>query len=210
MDVLPVWLQWAVSLATVLSSIGVFVALLQLKVSGDQANKQLQLSERQFNLINQGFLQTTFNSDFFTINNMVAQQEDLANPETLLMYIFPVVTLQNVGNLPVFYFFEYFKVIVNGAECYHTPPEIFDGTDNMLFPKQSLPLMLGRVFFNEAHSGLTFQQVQELNFTCRIKISYKDFNDDSSPRKVIDHEMLLSGVFFIYTKNHANNKPTAT
>jgi hypothetical protein len=193
MDVLPVWLQWAVSLATVLSSIGVIVALIQLKISGTQFKEQLKLTERQFKLTNQGYIQCTVNHEFYMSNGMAATQEDAINPATLFNSIFPVASLENVGNLPVLFFVAYFKVSFDGTEVYHTPEEILTRTENILYPKQNMPFLLGQFFFDEQHSNLSLEQVQALKITYNILVNYNDYNDKT--QKTVNRELELSGVY---------------
>ncbi len=195
MDALPVWLQWAVSLATVLSSIGVIVALIQLKISGTQFKQQLKLTERQFKLTNQGYIQCVINQDFYTANNEPATQQDIMNPATLYWFLFPVAQLENVGNLPVQFFIDHFKVFFNGTEVYHTPDEVLKQTENIIYPKQNLPFMLGRIFFSDQQATLTLQQIQDLKITCEILVTYNDYNDKT--KKTVNRKLELSGVFLI-------------
>jgi hypothetical protein len=116
MEALPVGMQWVVSFASVLSSIGVIVALIQLKISGDQFKQQLQITQRQFKLTNQGYIQCPINHDFFTDKNQVATLQEFSDPTTLYSYIFPVAALENVGNLPVMLSINHFKVFFDGKE----------------------------------------------------------------------------------------------
>jgi len=200
MDVLPVWLQWAVSFATVLSSIGVLVALVQLRISSKQFDRQLKLTERQFKLTNQGYLQCVINQDFYTTKDEPATQQDLMDPATLYWFLFPVAQLENVGNLPIQFFIDHFTVFFNGTEVYHTPDEILKRTENIIYPKQNLPFMLGRIFFSDQQATLTLQQIQDLKITCKILVTYNDYNDTT--KKTVNRELELSGVFLIGKQIH--------
>ncbi len=197
MQVLPIWLQWAVSLATVLSSIGVFIALMQLKISGDQFKQQLKLNESQFKLVNQGFIQISYGGSFYTNKNLPAQEADILDPETIYTYLFPTVTLKNVGILPVLYHFEHFIAFFDGIESYRAPAHLFNVKNNILFSNQELPLMLGQVYFNYEHTNLTFQEIQELKLTFQLKLSYHDYNEKETNKKIIDQQVALSGVLFV-------------
>jgi hypothetical protein len=193
MDVLPVWLQWAVSFATVLSSIGVIVALIQLRISGTQFKEQLKLTERQFKLTNQGYIQCIVNHEFNKNDGTAATPEDAMNPGTLFNSIYPVASLENVGNLPVLFFVAHFKVLFNGTEVYHTSEEILTRTENILYPKQEMPFLLGQFFFDEQHSNFTLQQIQALKITYKILVNYNDYNDKT--QKTVDRELELSGIY---------------
>ncbi|HTH81970.1 MAG TPA: hypothetical protein VL490_03490 [Mucilaginibacter sp.] len=116
MEALPVAMQWAVAFASVLSSVGVIIALVQLKISGDQFKQQLQITQRQFKLTNQGYVQCPVNHDFFTDKNQAATVQDINDPTTLYSYILPAAGLENVGNLPVKFYINYFKVFFDGKE----------------------------------------------------------------------------------------------
>jgi hypothetical protein len=198
MEALPVGMQWVVSFASVLSSIGVIVALIQLKISGDQFKQQLQITQRQFKLTNQGYIQCPINHDFFTDKNQVATLQEFSDPTTLYSYIFPVAALENVGNLPVMLSINHFKVFFDGKEVYHTPELVLQQTENIIYPKQSLQFMLGRVFFSDQMANLTLQQIQDLKLTCKILVTYNDYND--SVKKTIDRELELSGIYLINKK----------
>src|ERR1700688_5016608 len=95
MDTLPAWLQWLVSLATVLSSIGVIIAFVQLRISGnqfheqlkistDQFQTQLKLTQNQFKLINQGFVKLTMMQYFLPKSDDSASIKEIPlDPNTL-------------------------------------------------------------------------------------------------------------------------------
>jgi hypothetical protein len=197
MEALPVAMQWAVAFASVLSSVGVIIALFQLKISGDQFKQQLKITQRQFKLTNQGYVQCPINGDFFTDKIQTATVQDFNDPTTLYNYILPMAGLENVGNLPVRFHINYFKVFFDDNEVYHTP-EVVLQTENIIYPKQSQQFLLGRVFFGAQMPNLTLQQIQDLKLTCKILVTYNDYND--SVKKTIDREMELSGVFLIIKK----------
>src|ERR1700761_91151 len=187
MEALPVAMQWAVAFASVLSSVGVIIALVQLKISGDQFKQQLQITQRQFKLTNQGYVQCPINHDFFTDKNQTATVQDINDPTTLYSYILPAAGLENVGNLPVKFYINYFKVFFDGKEVYHTPDVVLQQTENIIYPKQTQQFLLGRVFFGDQMPNLTLQQIQDLKLTCKILVTYNDYNDNV--KKTIDREM---------------------
>jgi hypothetical protein len=200
MVVLPVWLQWAVSFATVLSSIGVIVALIQLRISSNQFNRQLKLTERQFKLTSQGYIQCIVNNEFYKIDGKPATQEDVLDPVIQYNSIFPIASLENVGNLPVQFFIDHFTVLFNGTEIYHTPGKILTQTENIIYPKQTLPFLLGQYFFNDQHSNLSLQDIQELKITYKILVNYNDYNDKT--QKTVNRELELSGIYMIGKEIH--------
>jgi hypothetical protein len=71
-------------------------------------------------------------------------------------------------------------------------------TENIIYPKQTQQFLLGRIFFGDQMPNLTLQQIQDLKLTCKILVTYNDYNDNV--KKTIDREMELSGVFLIIKK----------
>lgn len=195
MDSLPLWLQWLVSLATILSSIGVIIAFVQLRISGKQFERQLRITKQQFKITNQGYINLALNYNL-SAGDHLATQDELLNPDTMYCSIRPVAVLENVGNLPVYFTVDSFILFCKGQEKYQIP-DVAKQAKNVLYPKQSTNFYLGEVFFNDQHTLIKGSDILDLNITIKLLITYNDYNDKT--RKTIDRDVSMSGSIFINT-----------
>ncbi len=207
-DVLPVWLQWATDLAQMVAAIGVIIAFVQLKASSKQFHQQLQIStnqfqtelkltQDQFKLLNQGFVKMTM-TQYFMINE-IGEDVDPSKPIPLNLksqYIGGKVllTLENVGNLPVRIVFRHFTVYFNNNEHYNTPQPLLDQCSDILHPKTSGDFYLATFPFNQEQTELNLSAIGDLDISYKFLIEYYDYNDIDQRIKTIERETKLSGI----------------
>jgi len=190
MDTLPIWLQWLAAIAGILSSVGVIIAFVQLRISGEQFNKQLKLTEEQFKLSNQGYVKLTLNQGFVS-DEIKSDTPVPLNNQTHYKYSTIEAKLENVGNLPVKLNVISFQVFFNKVEAYSAPKEILTKAKDIVYPKTDLKYELGKYYYNEAHTPLLYYEIEQLNITYKILIHYHDYNDNSKRNKTIDREAKL-------------------
>jgi hypothetical protein len=186
---LPVWLQMAVGLATIISSIGVIAAFVQIYISIRQfkgqlriTQDQLKLSEAQFTLINQGYLSPEFDINLYSPD--VNDKTEIKS-STTFQTLSTVVNLNNTGNLPVIYQVKEFNLYFNGAKIYSLQDnqEIAPGT---VYPKQISPYLINAPLKND-NTRMSVDEVSKTNITCSILIHYNDFN--SKRTKIINRNI---------------------
>ena len=186
---LPLWLQIAVDFATIISSIGVIAAFVQIYISIRQFKKQLRitqdqlkLSEAQFTLINQGYLSPEFDINLYSPD---VNEKTEVKSNTTFQTLSTVVNLNNTGNLPVIYQVKEFNLYFNGAKIYSLQDnqEIAPGT---VYPKQISPYLINAPLKNDS-TGMSVEEVSKTNITCSILIHYNDFN--SKRTKIINRNL---------------------
>lgn len=187
---IPSWLQFAATIATSISGVGVIIALIQVIISNKQLKAQLEttkgqldLSEKQFNLDNRGYLifqcQTVPHGPTF-------HKGAIMKPGMKYTGIWLVGNLENAGNSPI-------MVDVTQLEIYYGDIEQFkdkklqEVTKVVIVPKQVLQLNLGYFPFDKGNL-LSPAQAQNLNISCKILLKYRD---DLNPKHVrtIDRKM---------------------
>ncbi len=119
---LPIWLQIAVDLATIISSVGVIAAFIQIYISTRQfkeqlkiTQNQLKLSENQFTLINQGYLSPEFEVSLYSPDIKAGTP---IGPNSLWQILTTNVSLNNTGNLPVVFEVIEFDLYFNGVKTF--------------------------------------------------------------------------------------------
>ncbi len=197
METLPAWMQWLVAIASVVSSIGVIIAFVQLKISGNQFKEQLQITEQQFKLLNQGYVDMMLHQDYFTETFEQAQKANIYDPTCIYQFFGVTSVFTNVGNVPVKLVVNSFHVFFNGVETFQLPADVISRSENIVHPKQNLSFRLGNVYFNEQKTSLHLAEILALNVTYKILVSYHDYNNNT--RKTIDRELQLSGLNLITT-----------
>jgi hypothetical protein len=199
MEALPVWLQWVSTIAASISSIGVLVAFIQIRITGKQFKTQLKLTEEQFKLLNQGYINLKFNQQLYERG----EGDKLYLAETVTdkgQYYATALTaqLENVGNMPISLDMKHCIVYADGKEIYRTPESVFAQTQNTIYPKSNMPYNFG--LFPLAEKGLSLQQLFAMNITYDLQIDYYDFNDKEHAKK-IDRGMALEGGQILIKRN---------
>jgi len=197
METLPAWIQWFVAIATVLTSVGVIVAFVQLKESSIQFKQQLKANRDQFTLLNQGYIQMLFYQKLWGKDEHNQMVETEINNTNLYYFSGLVATLENVGNMPIKFYIKHCIAYADGKEIYRGPEEVFKKTVNVIYPKATLPYSFGA--FPLVETGLKLQQLSALKIGYKLLIEYHDFHDNRI--KTIDREMALSGTDIIITKS---------
>src|ERR1700742_1193500 len=95
---LPSWLQYLVAASTVIASLGVVVALVQIYVTKKQFNRQLAVTTKQFTLSNQGYLHIDVNSNLYSPQLPAGTP---MRPGITYQSISIEAIIENVGNMPV-------------------------------------------------------------------------------------------------------------
>ena len=198
METLPAWIQWLVAIATALSSVGVIIAFVQLKISSNQFKKQLQLTVQQFKLLNQGYIQLIFNQLLYIVdadrNLQVAENID---DKTLYYAMALRATMQNVGNMPIKMDVKNCIVYADKKEIYRTPEAVISQTINTIYPQATTIFNFG--IFNLSDKGLNIRQLSDQKITYDLLIEYHDFNDERI--KTINRGMELSGAEIIVKRS---------
>jgi len=218
METLPAWLQWLVSLATILSSIGVIIAFVQLRISSKQFNEQLKISaeefqtqlkltQDQFKLINQGFVKMSAMVYWLVHNEDVVIDPTKPIPLDLTTQYFGgrlKITLENVGNLPVKTKFKHFIVFVDDKEMANFTEETLVRFKDTIHPKTHEEYSMPDFPFRYPETGLHLAEIANLKITYSLLIEYKDYNDTNDDAKTIERELeMVQGVIYnahIYDK----------
>jgi hypothetical protein len=199
-DVFPVWWQWVSSVAGVVSSIGVIIALVQLKISGKQFHEQLKLTENQFLLSNQGYVKVEMKETLIIADNEPIEKVDSLNDNTLYKGLSSVALLENVGNLPVKFNVIYFKICFNGNEVCEMPQTMLGKTVNIIYPNTKQDFELGEFDFTDkgAFKSKYLHEILDLHISCKVMIEYFDYNSPTH-KKMIDREFELAGLQPVWT-----------
>ena len=191
METLPIWLQWLVSFTSILSSAGVIVAFVQLRESSDQSRRQMKLTEDQFRLLNQGYIQVTVSQLMYVYDkNNNLQPVDQIDDATRYYATALISTMQNVGNMPIKMDVKHCIVYMDGKEIYRTDEAALKKTINNIYPQVTLPFNFGAFYLGK--DGVTIRELTDMKITYDLLIEYHDFNDTRI--KTIDRGMELFGV----------------
>lgn len=198
METLPIWFQWVVSLASVLSSVGVIIAFIQLRESSDQSRKQLKLTEDQFRLLNQGYIQVAVAQIMYIYDaDKNLQVADQVDNTTRYFATALTSTMQNVGNMPIKMDVKHCVVYAGEKEIYRTNEALLQQTVNNIYPQVTLPFNFGAFYLGE--NGVTIGELSEMKITYSLLIHYHDFNDPHI--KTIDRGMELAGTQIIIRRS---------
>lgn len=104
-----------------------------------------------------------------------------------------LLTLENVGNLPVNIYFRYFNVFFNDNKFYDTPSEQLERCNDILHPKTSGDFYVSTFPFNQEGTSLNLSTIGDLNISYKFLIEYYDYNDTDPKMKTIEREAKLSG-----------------
>ncbi|MDB5135717.1 MAG: hypothetical protein JWP37_2320 [Mucilaginibacter sp.] len=198
MGALPDWLQWLVSISTVLSSVGVIVAFVQLRISSNQFKEQLRQTEQQFRLLNQGYINLTFNQGLFVIDPDGSLRQVDPDKITVFFATALMAVLENPGNMPIKFDVMHCIVYSHGTEIYRASETELSETVNTIYPKATQSFNFGTFYLGEA--GVNLQQLLDLDISYDLLINYHDFNDEQHIKK-INRKMALSGGQIMIRKN---------
>jgi hypothetical protein len=182
---LPSWLQYVVAASSIISSLGVVVALVQIAIAKNQFKTQLAVTTNQFTLLNQGYLNLDTRSSLYSPQLVpgTPMRSGVAYESIAIE-----ASLENVGNTPIIYRAESIKMYFNDVEVYSAPTNSLGSS--ISYPKQKSTFGMGTAFFTQQHSLLTIAQIQQLHPTCKFKFSYHDFN--SNHTKTIERTLVVT------------------
>jgi hypothetical protein len=199
---LPIWLQIAVDLAAIISSVGVIAAFIQIYISTKQfkeqlkiTQNQLKLSEDQFTLINQGYLSPEFEVSLYSPD---IKAGTAIAPNSLWQILTTNVSLNNTGNLPIVFTVMEFNLYFNGVKT-------FSLSDNQVltpattYPKQISPYVINAPLKVD-HTCMSIEEVIKTEITSKIVIHYHDFN--SKRIKIINRSLKYYIDFNIYLTSY--------
>jgi hypothetical protein len=182
---LPAWMQYIVAISSLVASLGVIVALVQIYITKQQFNKQLAITTNQFTLSNQGYLYMDVNATLYSPD---LQPGTPMRPGISYQSIAIGAAIENTGNMPVVFYPLSSKIFFNGVEVYSLPVDTIGSS--VSYPKQKSYFGMGQTPFNVKQELLTIDQIQSLRITCKFKFNYHDFN--SKHVKTIERTLVVS------------------
>lgn len=148
---------------------------------------QVELSKRQFNILNQGYLDVEPHMDFARDDIQAPIQlgpDTIFKPEAEFQALNFYVVLRNVGNLPVKYKVMTYAIFINGQRY----NEDFTDKDNvigLIYPKQQATFQMKAVYFNKLqHKPIRFKDIKRLNINNALRIQYNSSNDSGNMKEI--------------------------